>query len=148
MDHLLISCVFARQFWFRFLQKVTLQDLSPQPDAHSFLEWWRKTEELTLGLVRKGLNSLIILGAWTLWKHRNRCVFDGVAPSLVACLFFLEHIGELCIIILRRNGLEPKLMKKGECGSWLVPKVYPFLWHSSQLSKGSPRIEKMAADVT
>jgi hypothetical protein len=27
---------------------------------------------------------LINLGAWKLWKHRNRCVFDGVAPSLAA----------------------------------------------------------------
>jgi hypothetical protein len=62
MDHIQISCVFSSQFWFRFLQKVTLQNLSPQIDDPSFLEWWR-TEELTLGTVRKGLNSLIILGA-------------------------------------------------------------------------------------
>jgi hypothetical protein len=32
MDHLLSSCVFSRQFWFKFLQKVTLHDLTPQPD--------------------------------------------------------------------------------------------------------------------
>jgi hypothetical protein len=25
---------------------------------------------------------LIILGAWTLWKHRNRCVFDAMMPNL------------------------------------------------------------------
>jgi hypothetical protein len=29
---------------------------------------------------------LIILGAWTLWKHQNRCVFDGIAPNLVAAV--------------------------------------------------------------
>jgi hypothetical protein len=32
----------------------------------SFMDWWRSTNELDLGLVRKGLNSMIILGAWTL----------------------------------------------------------------------------------
>jgi hypothetical protein len=42
--------------------------------------------ELPLGPRKKGLNLLIILGAWILWKHCNRCVFDGTAPSLVAAL--------------------------------------------------------------
>jgi hypothetical protein len=37
-------------------------------------------------MVRKRLNSLIILGAWKIWKHRNRCVFDGAAPSLAIYL--------------------------------------------------------------
>ncbi|GJN10169.1 hypothetical protein PR202_ga28239 [Eleusine coracana subsp. coracana] len=31
---------------------------------------------------RKGVNSLIILGAWIIWKHRNACVFEGAAPSV------------------------------------------------------------------
>ena len=31
---------------------------------------------------RKGVNSLIILGAWMIWKHRNACVFEGIAPSV------------------------------------------------------------------
>jgi hypothetical protein len=35
-----------------------------------------------IGLTKKGLNSLIILGAWTLWNHRNNCIFDGCNPSL------------------------------------------------------------------
>jgi hypothetical protein len=36
--------------------------------------------------MQKGLNSLIVLGAWTLWNHRNRCVFYGIVPSLGAAL--------------------------------------------------------------
>jgi hypothetical protein len=31
---------------------------------------------------KRGVNSLIILGAWMIWKHRNACVFEGVAPSV------------------------------------------------------------------
>jgi hypothetical protein len=49
-------------------------------------EWWQKANERAPGPSKKGLNSLIILGAWTLWKHRNRCVFYGIAPNLVAAV--------------------------------------------------------------
>ncbi|TVU48050.1 hypothetical protein EJB05_07672, partial [Eragrostis curvula] len=35
---------------------------------------------------QRGLNSIIILGAWTLWRHRNDCVFNGVSPSLSTVL--------------------------------------------------------------
>ncbi|GJM91709.1 hypothetical protein PR202_ga08113 [Eleusine coracana subsp. coracana] len=31
---------------------------------------------------RKGVNSLTILGASIIWKHRSACVFDGTAPSV------------------------------------------------------------------
>lgn len=34
------------------------------------------------GAVKKGLNSIVILVAWALWNHRNRCVFDGLQPNL------------------------------------------------------------------
>jgi hypothetical protein len=42
--------------------------------------------ERATGPSKKGLNSLIILGAWTLWKHRNRCAFDVIAPNLVTAV--------------------------------------------------------------
>jgi hypothetical protein len=31
---------------------------------------------------QQGINSLIILGAWTFWKHRNQCVFDVIADNM------------------------------------------------------------------
>jgi len=36
--------------------------------------------------VREGLNSLIILVAWELWKHWNACVFEGARLRLEAVL--------------------------------------------------------------
>jgi hypothetical protein len=54
-----------------------------------------------LGSRKKGLNSLVILGAWTfffdpmgawtLWKHCNQCVFDGASPSLATALSQAEE---------------------------------------------------------
>jgi hypothetical protein len=32
--------------------------------------------------IRGGLNSLILLVLWHLWKHRNACVFEGMSPSV------------------------------------------------------------------
>jgi hypothetical protein len=38
------------------------------------------------GIAQKGINSLIILGAWTLWKQRNRSVFDSFPPNMGAAI--------------------------------------------------------------
>ena len=86
INHLLVSCVFARQFWYHFLRQVGLHSLSPQPSDTSFDSWWEQAIGATSGLMQKGLNSLIVLGAWTLWNHRNRCVFYGIVPSLGGAL--------------------------------------------------------------
>jgi hypothetical protein len=56
--------------------------LTPEPGHTSFLDWWEESSGEVHGMVKKGLNSLIILRAWMIWNHRNRCIFDGVAPSL------------------------------------------------------------------
>jgi hypothetical protein len=84
INHLLVKCVFAKQFWFDFLS-LGLQELCPAHED-SFESWWKSSSSRASDLMRKGFNSLVILGAWTIWKHRNRCVFDGCNPSLVTTL--------------------------------------------------------------
>ena len=61
-----------------------LQDQVPNSREISFADWWRKATK-NLPKEKKGLNMVIILGAWILWKHRNACVFDG-APSRISSL--------------------------------------------------------------
>jgi len=41
------------------------------------------------GPIQKSLNSLIIQGAWSIWKHTNECVFNGVAPRISKALTLL-----------------------------------------------------------
>jgi hypothetical protein len=80
------------------------------------MEWWHKIDDESLGSVQKGLNSLIILGAWTLWKHHNRCVFDGIAPRLAAAISQAEE----------------------EKRTWeLEPRGSPSWWHSSEVTRSS-----------
>jgi hypothetical protein len=75
IEHLLVTCVFAREIWYKVLSFVGLQQLSPSLDEESFQDWWAKAEDRVASQRKKGFNSLVILVAWGLWKHRNACVF-------------------------------------------------------------------------
>jgi hypothetical protein len=84
LNHLLISCVFPRDVWFQILKIVRLQHLAPNLATSSFEVWWEGVVAVPGGPtykgLSKGLNSLIIIGAWAIWNHRNRCVFNGEQP--------------------------------------------------------------------
>jgi len=82
IQHILTTCVFAREFWFRILAKFDWQVCTPLRDELSFSEWWRTSVKKIQKDKRKGFNTLVILGAWLLWKHRNACVFEGDRPNL------------------------------------------------------------------
>jgi hypothetical protein len=55
----------------------------------SFADWWCKTMRRVKKEHKKGVNTLIILGAWTIWKHRNACVFEGA--NIILCELKDEH---------------------------------------------------------
>ena len=86
IDHLLVSCVFTRRIWYSILQLFGLQALAPQMDNLFFVDWWDEAGSRLSGQVKKGSNSIIILGAWLICKHHNYCVFDGGTPSLTRVL--------------------------------------------------------------
>ena len=45
--------------------------------------------------MRKGLNCLIILVTWEIWKHRNARVFEGVLPNVKSLLHAVANEGIL-----------------------------------------------------
>ncbi|GJN18079.1 hypothetical protein PR202_gb05199 [Eleusine coracana subsp. coracana] len=63
------------------LQWIGLSTLEPRGDEDFFHTWWRRAARRAGVEARKGLNSIVILTAWYIWKHRNRVVFDGVQSS-------------------------------------------------------------------
>jgi hypothetical protein len=81
-----VSCVVARQIWFNLLAPLNLGDYAPGQQEYNFAEWWRRVLKKVKKEYKKGVNSLIILGAWMIWKHRNACVFESVAPSVISIM--------------------------------------------------------------
>jgi hypothetical protein len=75
IQHLLTSCVTARQVWFSLFAPLNLSGSVPRQCESSFADWWHRTIKRVKKEDRKGVNSLIILDAWMIWKHRNACVF-------------------------------------------------------------------------
>jgi hypothetical protein len=63
IQHILISCVFARQVWTLILIRMGLDALAPQPGSFRFSSWWCQGLKNIEKSSRKGFNSLIILVA-------------------------------------------------------------------------------------
>jgi hypothetical protein len=75
--------VCLQEVWVKILSKVGLQHLSPVQDEKGFQDRRRLVERRVPAARRKGFNSVVALGAWWIWKHRNSCVFEGSSPSVV-----------------------------------------------------------------
>ena len=82
IQHLSTSCVVARQVWFKLFTPLNLADSVPRQSELSFADWWRKTMRRVSKEHRKGVNSLIILGAWIIWKHRMHVFLRGLLLRL------------------------------------------------------------------
>ncbi|RCV13690.1 hypothetical protein SETIT_2G366000v2 [Setaria italica] len=95
IHHLLVGCVFSRQVWVLIFQHLGLIHLAPESPETRFFGWWRKTFLAVPKDMRKGLNSLIILVAWEIWKHGNDCVFEKVRPKTQEVLRAISNEGGL-----------------------------------------------------
>uniref|UniRef100_A0A453RLE5 Uncharacterized protein n=1 Tax=Aegilops tauschii subsp. strangulata TaxID=200361 RepID=A0A453RLE5_AEGTS len=46
-----------------------------------FIDWWSAATLNTPHSLRKGFASLVVLIAWSIWRHRNAVFFDSARPS-------------------------------------------------------------------
>jgi hypothetical protein len=55
-------------------------------DDINFEAWWSRSVEVVPKDLRDGFNSLVVLGAWSICRHQNDCVFNGAQPSIARLL--------------------------------------------------------------
>jgi hypothetical protein len=99
------------------MKSVGLQHHAPNLESSSFEDWWEGVAAAPAvpanKKLHKGLNSLIILGAWAIWNHRNRCVFNGVQPSFSMVINWVKDESHLwCSFSM----VEKKMFLCGSCG--------------------------------
>ena len=95
IHHILVGCVFTQQIWARIFQQLGLLSLAPDIAAARFSKWWWSSISAVPKDMRKGLNSLIILIAWEIWKHRNSCIFENNRPNVQYVLRAVRDKGSL-----------------------------------------------------
>lgn len=82
VEHLILGCVFARQLWHTLLSPLGLDVLVPA-QQEDFAVWWLHERKRIDKASRPTADSLILLVAWNLRKHRNGVVFCRyAAPDL------------------------------------------------------------------
>jgi hypothetical protein len=76
ISHLLSTCVLAKEIWFAVLWRCNLQRLTPTGTLQDFFDWWLSSRKQIRKELRKAFDSLVILVAWSIWKERNRRIFQ------------------------------------------------------------------------
>ncbi|CAL4994550.1 unnamed protein product [Urochloa decumbens] len=80
LDHLLLSCVFIREVWYRVLRSQGWQQMTPGQDDQ-IVSWWLTQRKQLDKLSRKRFDSIVLLTTWKLWNERNARVFRGTAKQ-------------------------------------------------------------------
>jgi hypothetical protein len=67
-------------------------------NEQSIDDWWEGTNMAATCLLKHGINTLIILGSWTIWNHWNRCIFEKEAPNLTRALVMAGEEQKLWVL--------------------------------------------------
>lgn len=69
-DHLLLSCVYSREVWFRILTRCgrNMNMLAPT-DTDLLLSWWLQSREALPESFRRGFDSLTMLVTWAFGRR-------------------------------------------------------------------------------
>lgn len=98
IDHLLVSCVFARQIWSTLLQKLGWAIVVPSTVDLSLADWWVSAHKRFTKAARKCFDSMVVLTSWCLWKERNRRTFDHQDRTVSELLALIsDEVASWCL---------------------------------------------------
>ncbi|WVZ93177.1 LOW QUALITY PROTEIN: hypothetical protein U9M48_039179, partial [Paspalum notatum var. saurae] len=103
----------------------SLQDLAPTNEDGSFARWWQVGNQRVGSETRKDFNSIVILGSWSLWKHRNSCVFYGASPSLDRVLLLAKEKALFWSLAGARGISSLTSLQQGEGGGGCTGALFP-----------------------
>lgn len=81
-DHLFVNCIFAKQVRHAILATLGATVTSP-PSPMEVIDWWLHMRKNHNQLKKKGLDSVVMLVMWCLWKERNGRTFGSRPASTV-----------------------------------------------------------------
>ncbi|KQJ97438.1 hypothetical protein BRADI_3g30761v3 [Brachypodium distachyon] len=89
MNHLLVDCPFSCVLWHEVLSWIR-SICAPPTAGVCFADWWQESIHSSPPTMRKGTASLIMLTAWSIWKHRKAAVFDNATPNFASLLDLIK----------------------------------------------------------
>jgi hypothetical protein len=80
IDHLLVSCVFSREVWFKTLSCFGWQLATPPQNA-IFTRWWLHWCRRIARPRRRAFDSVVAMTTRLLWLQHNEKVFRGLSST-------------------------------------------------------------------
>jgi hypothetical protein len=65
LEHLMLTCSYSREIWFKLLQSAGWQHLAPSPDV-KFPDWWFLSWKRVHKELQRGFDSFFLLVAWSI----------------------------------------------------------------------------------
>jgi hypothetical protein len=92
IHHLLLSCVFSREVWFRTLRSAGISSCTPSTSS-TMPDWWITQRKRIDKVHHKGFDSLVVLTCRLLWKERNAWVFSNKSMSAPELSSWIQQVG-------------------------------------------------------
>jgi hypothetical protein len=90
LDHLILNCVYNREFWYLILPSVGWSHIAPAA-TKTFIYWWVGSHKRISKECGKVFDSIVILAVWCLWVQRNDKVFGIGGEVSCGSLVFWNH---------------------------------------------------------